>query len=147
MRANLEHFSHPNPNVHKLQKPLPDSLFFLEYFQDVVTVSWQQYCIGNLADLRIEFVRKELVSKIIPNAFETSNNIMSAREEEEQEQYDGNNEDHYKETNGNNKHRLQSMKCNSLLAFNIVESPISISIIWCWLSCRGLSHDSRRKIC
>ena len=141
LRANRERFPHPNPNVHKQQKPLPD---LLEYFQDEITAPWHQYCIENLADLTIEFARNELVSKIIPNAFETSNATMSAREEEEQEPYDGDDEGHNKETTGNNKHRLQSIKGNGLLAFYI-ESPISISTTWRWLRRLGFSYDSRKK--
>ncbi len=104
LRANRERFPHPNPNIHKQRKPLPD---LLEYFQDEITILWHQYCIENLADLTIEFARNELVSKIIPAAVEASNNIVVSGEQDTQGQCDDD-EDHNGEgTNGNNKNRLQ----------------------------------------
>ena len=113
LRANRECFPHPNPNIHKAKKPLPD---LLEYFQDEITIPWHHYCIENLADLTIEFARNELVSKIIPAAFEASNDIASGEQDTHGQvrQRDGD-EDHNgdeQETNDNNKHRLQRIKAD-----------------------------------
>jgi hypothetical protein len=69
VRANREHFPHPNPKIHKQKKPFPD---LLVYFQEEITLPWHQYCIKNLAKLTIEFARNQLISKIIPSAFEAS---------------------------------------------------------------------------
>ena len=146
LRANRERFPHPNPNVHKERKPLPD---LLEYFQDEITIPWHQYCIENLADLTIEFARNELVSKIIPAAFEAANNnnIVSGERDTVQEgQHDCGDEDvnNGEETNGNNKHRLQRIKADCLLGVYI-ESPISLSTTWRWLRRLGFAYDSRKK--
>ncbi len=115
MRAKRERFPHPNPNIHKAKKPLPD---LLEYFQDEITIPWHHYCIENLVDLTIEFAQNELVSKIIPAAFEASNDIVSGEQDTHGlvRQCDGD-KDHNgdkQETNDNNKHRLQRIKADYL---------------------------------
>jgi hypothetical protein len=78
LRANRERFPHPNPSIHKAKKPLPD---LLEYFQDEITIPWHHYCIENLADLTIEFAQNNLASKIIPAAYEASNDIVSGQQD------------------------------------------------------------------
>ena len=51
LRGNCEHFPHPNPRIHKGKQPLPE---LLDFYQEEITLPWQQFCIDNLADLTIE---------------------------------------------------------------------------------------------
>ncbi len=95
LRANREHFPHPNPRIRKDKKPLPE---LLEYFQKEITIQWQQFCIENLADLTIEFARDELISNIIPTAFEASNDMSDNERGNEESQ------------NEDDKNRFQRIK-------------------------------------
>ena len=52
LRANREHFPLPDPKIQK-QKKLPD---LSNIFHEEITVPWIDHCIGNLADLTVEFL-------------------------------------------------------------------------------------------
>jgi hypothetical protein len=104
----------------------------LQYFQEEITIPWQQFCIETLADLAIEFARDELISKIFPNAVEASN-VMSNNEQGNEECQDK-----------DDKNRFQRIK-DCLLLNVYIEFLISLSTAWRWLCRLGFSYDARKK--
>ena len=134
LRANREHFPHPNPKVYN-KKPLPD---LLAYFQEEITIPWQQYCIEKLADLTIELARNELITKILPKAFEASSVVTDEDGVDEESSMDNG-----EEKGTGNKSRVQRIK-DCLLNVHM-EFPISLSTTWRWLRRLGFSYNARRK--
>ena len=129
LRANREHFPLPDPKILNHKKPLPN---LLEYYREEITLPWIGFCVKNLADLTVEMARHELITNIIPKAFEKKgngqiavNNNQDAANEPEQQQ------------------EIETIR--DCLLQGYIESPISISTSWRWLRRLGFGHDRNKK--
>ena len=134
LRANCEHFPLPDPKILKRKKPLPH---LLEYYREEITLPWIGFCVKNLADITVEMARNELVTNIIPKAFNKINRDNDHVAFNHNQDAGASNETEDQQSS------IQTIR--DCLLQGYIESPISISTTWRWLRRLGFGHDRNKK--